>query len=387
MKKAQAAPYSGSSVAIFILLMGLFLAVFVLLLPPEEREMLLYQNLTENKEESKVSESLILEQSPGVLRVSKDDEIIHKIGSINLYSKEEPKITDLAASLYLEMSLFSETKRNLMFNINDLENLESVNLVFSASESRGNLVISINGIIIYDNKVLGLENIVLPRDILQKNNNIEFSLSSPGINLFGKNVYRLSNIKIRESYELTNTRESREIMLSDQETGDGELSFFLYCNSITGGSRLRIFINNEEIKNEVISCTTIERKIEISKNDIDTGTNSLMFQIDKGDYIFNEIELNVKTEFNGAVNYKFPITENQYDDVLSDDKEAILYMEFNDDEMKKATISVNGNEFSLDTDEIDYEVDISRLLKENNNFIKIIPLKGFNIDLLRITLE
>ena len=274
-----------------------------------------------------------------------------------------------------------------MFNINDLENLESVNLVFSASESRGNLVISINGIIIYDNKVLGLENIVLPRDILQKNNNIEFSLSSPGINLFGKNVYRLSNIKIRESYELTNTRESREIMLSDQETGDGELSFFLYCNSITGGSRLRIFINNEEIKNEVISCTTIERKIEISKNDIDTGTNSLMFQIDKGDYIFNEIELNVKTEFNGAVNYKFPITENQYDDVLSDDKEAILYIEFNDDEMKKATISVNGNEFSLDTDEIDYEVDISRLLKENNNFIKIIPLKGFNIDLLRITLE
>ena len=104
-------------------------------------------------------------------------------------------------------------------------------------------------------------------------------------------------------------------------------------------------------------------------------------------YIFSDIELKVETEFEGSIKYKFSITEDEFDDILSEDKEAILLMEFNDVNDKKATVSVNGKEFSLDTEDIDYERDISRLVKEGNNFIKITPLNEFNMDLLKITLE
>ena len=194
-------------------------------------------------------------------------------------------------------------------------------------------------------------------------------------------------IKIRESYELTNTRESREFEINDQEIEDVELAYFLYCNDQKSGTRLRIFMNNEEIKNEVISCTTAERKLDIEEEDMEVGTNTLIFQIDKGDYIFSDIKLNFRTKLKGAFKYKFPITEDEFDDILSEDREAILLMEFNDDIDKRATISVNGKEFSIDTDDIDYERDISRLVKEGNNFIKITPLNEFNIDLLKITLE
>ena len=120
---------------------------------------------------------------------------------------------------------------------------------------------------------------------------------------------------------------------------------------------------------------------------MENGINSITFQIDKGDYIISDIKIKVKTEFDGAVNYRFSVTEKEFDNILSEDKEAILLMEFNDDNKKKATISINGKEFSLDTSDIDYERDISRLLKEDNNFIKITPLNEFNIDLLKITLE
>lgn len=386
MKKGQA-PSTGSNVAIFVFLLGLFLAIYVLLLPPEEREILLNQNLTENSKESEIIRTLVLEQSPGTLKLSDEDTIIHKIDSINLYSKEEPKVTDLAVSLNLEKSLGSQTKRNLIFNIHDLENLDTVNLIFIVSQNKGNLIINLNGIIIYDNKISGIANIVLPKDLLQETNNLEFSVSSPGLNIFGKNKYSLSSIKIRENYELTNTKESREFKLSDQETGDAKLRFVLYCNNQESGARLRMFLNNNEIKNEIISCTTAERRMDIDKGDIETGTNDLMFQIDKGDYVFSDIKLEVETEFNGVINYKFSITGDEFDDILSYDKKAILYMEFNDDEEKRATISINGKEFSLDTSDINYERDISRLLKEDNNFIKITPLKEFNIDLLKITLE
>ena len=388
MKRAQVYPQTGSNVAVFVFLLALFLAVYILMLPPEDREELLEPNLTDNSNgANEITRSVILEQSPGVLKLSSEDEIIHKIDSINLYSKEEPRVTDLAASLYLEKSLTTQTKRNLIFNIDDLENLETLNLILIAAEGKGNLMVSLNGILVYDSKTAGLANIILPKDLLQQSNNIEFSVSSPGFNLFGKNIYRLTSIKIRENYEITNTRESREFMLSDQETGNAELRFFLYCNNQESGARLRVFINNGEIKNEVISCTTAERRMDIDSENLETGTNTLMLQIDKGDYIFSDVELKIETEQQGAINYKFSITEDEFDDILSEDKEAILYMEFNDDEKKKATISVNGREFSLDTNDIDYERDISRLVKEDNNFIKITPLNEFNIDLMKITLE
>ena len=387
MKRGQV-PQSGSNVAIFVFLLALFLAIYVLMLPPADREALLEQDLKDNdKEVNEISKSIIDQWEPGLLRPTSEEEIIHKIDSVNLYSKEEPKVSDLASSLYLEKSLASKTKRNLIFNINDLENLDKLNLILVASEGKGNLIIDLNGITIYDSKTIGLTNVILPKDLLQGTNNLEFSVSSPGLNIFGKNSYRLTNIKIRENYELTNTRESREFTLNNQEKEDAELEFFLYCNNQELGARLRVFINNNEIKNEIISCTTAERTIEIDKEDLDTGVNTLMFQIDKGDYIFSDIKLKVDSEFEGAVRYRFSITEDEFDDILSENKEAILLMEFNDNDDKEATVSINGKEFSIDTEDIDYERDISRLVKEGNNFIKITPLNEFNMDLLKITLE
>ena len=387
MKRGQV-PQSGSNVAIFVFLLALFLAIYVLMLPPADREALLEQDLKDNdKEVNEISKSIIDQWEPGLLRPTSEEEIIHKIDSVNLYSKEEPKVSDLASSLYLEKSLASKTKRNLIFNINDLENLDKLNLILVASEGKGNLIIDLNGITIYDSKTIGLTNVILPKDLLQGTNNLEFSVSSPGLNIFGKNSYRLTNIKIRENYELTNTRESREFTLNNQEKEDAELEFFLYCNNQELGARLRVFINNNEIKNEIISCTTAERRIEIDEEDLDTGVNTLMFQIDKGDYIFSDIKLKVDSEFEGAVRYRFSITEDEFDDILSENKEAILLMEFNDNDDKEATVSINGKEFSIDTEDIDYERDISRLVKEGNNFIKITPLNEFNMDLLKITLE
>jgi len=366
----------------------LFLAVYVLLLPPEDREALLYNSTSETENIPDEKETFILEQHPGVLKPAEDNKLIHKIDSINLYSKEEPKIKDIASLLYLEKSLLSQTKRNIAFDIDDLDNLEDVNIVLVANKDKGNLIMALNNVIIYDSKVSGLTTILLPKELLQEKNNLEFSVSSPGLNIFGKNAYSLSNIKLRENYQLTNTRESRDVVLGSQEIGnDAELTFFLYCNIPHQGSRLRVFLNNEEIKSEIISCTTVERIIDIESEKMEKGRNAITFQIDKGDYIFSEIKLKVKAESKGSINYKFALTEDEYDKILSDDRRAMLFLEFNDDERKKAVISMNGNEFSIDANDIDYERDVSRYVKKGNNFIRITPLDELNIDLLRITLK
>lgn len=382
MKRSQT---EASSISAFIFLMALFIVIYVLLIPPADREELLGGNTTKNGGgEGVLDKRILLEQEPGRLKITDDDSIIHDIASINLYQKDEPKINDLANSLYLEKSLLSETKRNLMFNVDDLENIEKASLIFVALEGKGSLKINLNGIDIYNSYSEGLTDIILPKDLMRESNVLKFSVSPPLV--FGKNNYALSSLKIRESYELTNTRETRAFELSGQETGNAELRYSIYCNKNENG-RLRIFMNEEEIENQIISCSSVERKIDIDSEDMVSGENELMFEIDRGDYLFKNIELESETNPLGYLSYKFSVTESEYSDILDEDSEAVLSLDFNDREDKRATISINGNEFTLDTENTNYERDISRLLEEGTNFLRIYPESEFNIDLLKITLE
>ena len=381
MKRSQT---EASSIATFIFLMALFIVIYILLIPPTDRDELLGTNSTSNEGTNEIDSEILLEQEPGKLKITDEDSIIHEISSINLYQKEEPLIKDLANTLYLEKSLTTQTKRNLIFNADDMENLERVTLVFVVLEGKGNLIINLNGIDVYNSYSTGLVNIILPKDLLLEANTLKFSVSSPII--FGKNRYTLSSVKVRESYELTNTRETRRIEISDQETGNVELRYLIYCNK-NEGARLRIFMNEEEVNNEIISCSSVERKIEINKENLVSGENEVMFEIDKWDYLFNRIELETETNTDGYVSYKFPITKDQYNNILDENLDVVFYLDFNDRETKRATISVNGNEFTIDTSNVDYERDISGLLEEGTNFIRIYPEVEFNIDLLRIKLE
>ena len=65
----------------------------------------------------------------------------------------------------------------------------------------------------------------------------------------------------------------------------------------------------------------------------------------------------------------------------------MLRMEFSSSDDKTALINVNGNEFTMDTDENDYERPITSLVKEGNNFIKITPQNEFTVEFLEIKIE
>lgn len=387
MKKGQVT--SGGSVAVLIFLIALFMVFYILLLSPADRDALLNQTDVENTGTSSTSQitSVLLEQNPGIVKPHSSGTIKHKIDSVNLYIKEEPLTSDLAASLSLSKSLFSENKRQLLFNIEDLNDLDQVNLYLLVLDGEGNLIINLNGITIYESRASGLVNVILPTDLLSESNVLQFMVSSPGWNIFSTNYYDLRDIKVRESYEMTNTKENRRFVLSDNEKGDAKLKYYIFCNTLETGARLRVFLNNEEISSEILNCVGAQKFIDIDTNELETGENVLMFEIDKGDFLLNNIELEIDSEEGGYLDYKFSITENQYDDILAEDLDVVLFMEFNEDDLKKATISVNGNEFSLNTEETDFERIITNFVDEGNNFIKITPDVEFNIDEMVIELK
>ena len=392
MKKSQT---QAGSIAVLIVLIALFMALYLLFLPQKERLELLGENQTNEtgtqrtQGQGTLTQGLLLSQSPGSLKPFEKDTNTHDIDAVNLYVRAEPITIDLANSLTISKSLFSENKRELRFNIDDLNNLDQVTLFFLVNNAKGNLIISLNDVEIYNNKAQGLKSVTLPVDLIQKTNKLTFTVSSPGFNIFAKNSYTLSEIKVRESFEITNTKEQRTFTLTASESGDAKLNFFVFCNNPSSKGRLRVFVNNEEIANEVLGCASADKSIEIDKESLKEGKNTLLFEIDKGDYLVNDIKLEVNVEEGGSKTYKFSVTKKQFDDILDSGKEVKLSIKFNDvgDDVKKATININNNEFTLETKDLDYERFITSLIDEGNNFIKITPQSEFDIELLEIKIE
>ena len=383
MKKSQT---SAGSIAVFIVLIALFMVLYLLFVPPEERARLLGENKTNDINQDINVQGLktntLLTQTPGLLKPFDEDTSKHEIDSIQLYLRNEPLIDDLATSLTISKTIFKEETKELRFNIQDLSNLNKASLFFFVGEAKGNLIINFNNIEIFNDKASGLKTITLPEGYLKETNTLLFKVNSPSF--FGKNTYTLKDIKVREEFELTNTKEERTFVLSASETGDAELNFFAFCNQAPVGSRLRIFLNREEIFNNVLGCISSEKNVEIKEEDLKQGTNNLLFEIDKGDFLLNDINLKVELEEGGSRTYKFSITEKQMDDITASAREVKMIMNFKDDENKRATINVNGNEFSLETTDLEYERFITSLIREGNNFIRIVPGNEFTVDLLEI---
>ena len=293
----------------------------------------------------------------------------------------------MATSITVSNGAFGDEVRKLSFNSEDLDNLNKATLFFSVRTGEDRLIIKLNNFEIFNEKVEGLQSINLPLDLLRDANVLEFEVSGPGINIFDVNEYSLRDIKVRQSFELTNTGEKRNFVLSAAEKGNAILNYAIFCNSAGKNNRLIISVNNKEITNEVIACRTASRSIDINSRDLLEGDNEIFFQIDEGDYLLNDIKIEVKSEEGGTLEYKFSINDNEFEDITADLKSVVLNMEFSDEESHNALLSVNGDEFTLDIEDDTYSKDITRFVKKGNNNIKITPQNEFDLGLLEIKLR
>ena len=111
-----------------------------------------------------------------------------------------------------------------------------------------------------------------------------------------------------------------------------------------------------------------------------------MFEVTKGDLLINNIELETKVKEGGALKYDFTVTEEDFDDILSDIVEAEIRFDFSSEDRKRATIDINGNKFTLDTKDLSFSKTVSSFIREGNNFLRITPLNEFEVDNLEIRL-
>ena len=171
MKKAE---YGAGSAATLVILIAGLIILYLLFLPPAERNELLgdqYVGLNGNYDADAALElydfnETALSTSPGRIDYLKEAEFEHLISAVNLYTVTQAGFLLQEDALYVKNGIFDQLFRDVEFTIGDLENTENVLLSFNIQKAAGRLQIYLNNEMIYDSYV---EALMQPIDLSKRN--------------------------------------------------------------------------------------------------------------------------------------------------------------------------------------------------------------------------
>ena len=388
-------------IMVLILLIALFIILYLLLIPPEDRNRLLNRT-TSNQNSDKdnnvnpdISSSVktLLLESPGIVSATEEDKITRHLNPVSIFVRYEPSLVTLTNSLSVEKGAFSEQDQNIFFDISDVESLRKATLTFAVEESKGRLEINLNENSVFNEEVdeTSLQIVNLPKTFLRDKNELVFSVSGPGGAFWSKNEYNLQDVKLKQEYEVLNAKEARTFVIPKNELDNldkSRLEYGIYCNSLDSkDTSFRIYMNEQLLLSEIITCGSGQRSAEISSSRFVEGENEVLFVIDDGDYLINDIKLTNELKKSETRTYFFNINSKDFFDVQDRLKDVFLDMSFDKEGSKIAEIWVNDFTIFMDTDESSFSEDISELIEEGENFIRILPDNEFLIRSLRITLD
>lgn len=381
----------GGTIYILILLMAFFILIYVILLPPAEREGLL--NITSSTDAATgeaPAKTVVLSESPGKVYSFTSNLQAINIEPMHVYSRDESKSFTLIKSMTVSRNLLKDNFKAVYFDLADLAELKEVKLFFLITESKGPITAYLNGKLLYEGLLTSSQMpLELPLISLQEKNKLEFYSASPGVRIFSSNYYILQDVQLIKTLKIEKTQASRTFYVSEdigEKLSRATLTYFVTCNQINQNPMLTITLNSREIFKDTVFCEYLEeRSVPLAKTVLNAyGRNKLDVSIDKGD--INVDEVKVKAELNKAVfpTYTFDVSSGLWTKLQSGDSKLYIRMKFPDTAHKRAKLYVQGEQFNMDTSSTSYEKDISKMIDNGANSIKVEPSNNFEILNLKI---
>ncbi len=386
-KKAQ----SAVEVSVLIFLIAVAMVGYIILLPQEDRNELLGEGSTSgttNDEESSSAETL-LSESPGKVSSSKSSTQTRSLEPIRLYSTTESNSKSLAASLSISRNILQNNYKTITFDVDSLETLEGLQLLFLISESKGDITLELNEAIVYEGELtsnqLPLE---LPLDNIKEEENVLKISTNIAWNIFSPNYYLLQDIQLLQDYTIADTSATRTFSVEEpSEISSATLTYFITCNADEDGI-LTISLNSREIFSDRIFCSYLnERELSLDEDYLQTS-NNLKFEISDGDYNLEELEVAIKSTKKDYPSFGFDVDSDLYDEISSGQKDVYLKMSFSDAESEKSgAVLVQEYSFNFNTESDSYEKKITSYVDDGANTITLQPTADFEIDNLKIYVE
>lgn len=397
--KRGAAPESATaSVASLILLILLFLLVYLILLPEEAREDVIkgrnisYDDFNgdngNDNGENDIGKTVLLLREPGVVLPPGKDEVKKDFASASLMETSQKVGRKLADRITVSRTLFDNTYRDLNFEVKDEKDLEDLNLFFNVVEGKGGLIIELNGNVIFEGEVdINDIPVKLPIVDLRTVNRLRFMATNPGWAILSTNQYIIRDIELVKQSSIVNKQELRKFEVNRADAiSDARLEFFVNCIELKADQGiLQVFLNRRSVFFGKVVCDASQAKFDVPDDYFGDGTNYLTFEVDKGNYIIEQIRLRYKFDEGFNPIYYFTVDSDQFEKIKDEDAEVKLKMKFdNEKDRKRAEVRINSGTVYLDQNSNKFEKDISKFIEEGENFIKIFAKDEFNIALLEI---
>jgi len=383
-RKAQA-----TAVATFVLILALFMLAYVLLLPEEERQELIDGDESDDEDEDEEGEGQnLLYTSPGLVYTYEKNELSIPVSPVSLYAKTEEEVKELAAKITVSKSWFSDNPETLTFSIDDKDSLKESQLFFFVNSGEGTIYIKFNGYTVFEGEIGSTDSpINLPIDRVRTSNILKIGLVSGD---FSGDSYTLSSISIKKKYKSEKSSEQRNFHLTSGEKAGlkkATMTYFVNCLKIDPKEQgdLTVTLNGRELFTEHVFCDAGTQTQSLNKAYLISGRNILEFKITKGEYNVEGIEMELETKEKYYPQYNFELSDDGYEDIEDEEKDVFMLFKFPDDEdRKKATITINEYQVSFDTYDASYKRKISSYLERGTNYIKIIPKVNFEINSLKV---
>jgi len=370
-----------SAAATLVGIIGAIIIIYILIIPPEERQRILEgEEAVEAAREAaeEANETLYELMNPIKFLPLETQEFEQTIPNVNIFIYEEGAELRRMDSLYTKKSLFGEKITTMDFEIADIANTQNILLNFLINDGEGRLIIILNGNEIYNNeiKTTNINPIELREYLKQGTNLLEFSVSSPGAAFWKTNEYSLQDLTITADLTRRDAQESRNIFVltSDEKQTIEKVRFrFLpNCNILAVG-RLDVTLNNVNIYSATPDCGYLTI-VDLTPNYFVAGENTLRFRTERGRYLIDQIKFTSEIKEVELPIYYFQLTEIEYERVQNESRNITLYMKFTDDvDLKQADIRINGELERLNQRDIEFEININDHVEEGNNAVKIDP--------------
>ena len=403
-KKSQ----SGSKAAILVAIIMAIIILYILFMPPAEREILLYNqtvNETSGGASTEQNATLLLEH-PGLLEYLPKTEYDKSIPSFSLYTQTEGTVIKKQDFVTVKNSWLTTQKYEFTFSVPDMENTGDFILNFNVEKANGDMIVELNGKIIYDKEINGANVAInLDKADIREQNTLVFSVSSVGIKFWSTNIYELSAVQVIASVTDISKQFSKNIFIvSTTEANNidkSQLKFNIDCNKNSELEKLEVLINGHSIYSQLPLCG--DRILQdFDQNILLSGENTIEFRTNfakptTARYDIYNAAVNLKLKQMAYVNqtYYFDISTKRFNNVKNGKKKIYLKILFTDDfERKMADIFVNGApSASIDTTQKNFSKDITGFLpddlwvKNGNNGIKIVQKTNLNIIDFKVTYE
>lgn len=386
---------SANRVGTMIILITVVLLLYLLFLPPDTRDEILFNETgdptTTPGSDISIEERLVDVNVGDLEYVGRNQERT----SIPAYTvSAELEGTELQSrdSIQVSKSLFSEQTGSMTFTTSP-SLTEDVRLSFNVEDASGDLTVRLNGEVLYtDDAGQGsVPPIRIDADQLESQNTVSFSVSSPGVAFWSSNRYDLGNVRVTANVRDQSQNRNYQTVFIPQDDYDRvervEAEYVATCteDDVQG---FELTINDFLLFEGTPDCALTTRK-EFDPDALKPGQNELVTRVEQGRVLIDRFRLTTYFGETQTETYYFELDDQYFNPDnrtdLDEDYTVNATLTFADDEQKQFNYFVNGRRTSVTTREATITRDLSDFVIEGTNSFRIEPRNDFTLS--RLTLD